>query len=237
MARGLCTRLSSSSPRVSSTHYGRTVARQTDHPSVHALRTAQRALTGSCYPSPPAGTCTTGQQLLLFKSGGFVPGKPVLPVTVKYVVPSGLCCGWVYPKKTTAPFWRRLPGDLTHLLRILAATGKRLEVRTSPRKHRLSHLRCLRTCNRLSAGLSCCALLLTFSGTTLSFDDSCLSQITVDPPYVPSAEEKKNPSVYAAAVRSRMARMLNVPEQCSIACEDAKEFYKKKDGRPNGVIR
>lgn len=68
--------------------------------------------------------------MIRFRSGAFVPGRPVLPVALKYVVPNGMSCGWVLTQQAVAaPLWRRVPKDLTHLLRILAARGKCIEAR------------------------------------------------------------------------------------------------------------
>lgn len=61
--------------------------------------------------------------------------------------------------------------------------------------------------------------------------------MTIAPVYTPSEEEKKDPAKYAAAVRSAMCKMIDVPEECDFDASDAREFYKRIDGATSRVVR
>lgn len=180
----------------------------------------------------PEGTCTTGRQLLRFKSGAFVPGRPVLPVTLNYKTRSGINSGWVLPPPVTAPFWRGLPRDITHLIRIVAATGKEIEARVRPVKPCGMHSPAL---TRRPSHHPPLPLPPTEPPThpTLALH----SQVTISPPYVPSPEEEKNPALFAANVRRTMAAMLGAPAECDFSGDDAKEFYKRVDDAASRTAR
>lgn len=74
-----------------------------------------------------AGTCTTGDALLSFRTGAFVAGKPVLPVLLRYACPVN--CGFVVRPPLRSRLWGWLPGELVHCLRIAAPGPKEIVVR------------------------------------------------------------------------------------------------------------
>ena len=49
------------------------------------------------------------------------------------------------------------------------------------------------------------------------------------PPHFPSELEKKDPALFAANVRRKMAESLQVPAECAYSQDDAREFYSRLD--------
>ena len=193
--------------------------RPSRHPTPHA---ADAAHTPPCARPPPprcgrharppptcartqnagSGTCTNGEELLKFKSGAFVAGEPVVPVTTRYYCgaraharapPSSrplaerfppllphagpeLSAGWVHQPPCGSRWWKGVPSDLTQLLRIILARNKVIDAH-------------------------------------------------VLPPYVPSAAERADPAAYASAVRRAMAEDMGVPVDERFGLEDARAFY------------
>lgn len=67
------------------------------------------------------GTTTNGRCMLRFRRGAFVPGVPVLQITLKYKAASGFCMGWVAPHSTAK-----------HVLRMATEWNKVVEVNIRP---------------------------------------------------------------------------------------------------------
>jgi 1-acyl-sn-glycerol-3-phosphate acyltransferase len=104
---------------------------------VTAQLAARAARTRSWAEHPPVlafpeGTCTTNDVLMRFKSGAFVAGTPVLPLVLRYSA-GALNASWVW--RDQRPTWRplrALSSDALHLLRLLLACGKTLDVYALP---------------------------------------------------------------------------------------------------------
>ena len=90
----------------------------------HAVGCVEKGEAFAC-----AGTCTTGNVLLKFKSGAFVPGAPVVPVTWRYNCGPNFVAGWVWRAQADSSLWRNLPKDICHLFRLICLRGKVVEVR------------------------------------------------------------------------------------------------------------
>ena len=147
--------------------------------------------------------------LLQFKSGAFVPGQPVVPITWRYNCGPDLLVGWVWQQPPESSLWRGVPRDLMHLMRIISCRNKVVEARPPPRSRR--------ACGPAARRRVEPSHLV------------CQPQVIVLPPHVPTEAEKQDPALFAANVRREMARALRVPEQCPYAVDDARAFYSSID--------
>ena len=91
-----------------------------------AVLAARARLPGSGDTLPPVlvfpeATVTCGSCLVAFRSGAFVAGVPVLPVTLRYSRPNGESEAWVAPYSTGQHFWHSM-----------CAWGKNVDVHILP---------------------------------------------------------------------------------------------------------